>query len=306
MSNIKIIVIFSIILTFGFGQTSIAQERHPAITDPSGYDPKFPPAMEELSFTSGGHKINGHIYMAAGIGPHPTIIMLHGFAGNEKNLDIAQALRRAGYNSVFFHYRGAWGSGGEFMIPNSVDDVGNIISYLKDPEWASKRRVNTFKIGLFGHSFGGLIGILATAKNEEVACYIHKAGWNAGLRAESNKNPEYRDGVIKGVSKDIRQVGGPLFGDPEAYVDDLIANSYNYNILNQVEAIKTRRLLVIGGLKDMVLPIDNHHRPFIKALKDAGATNLTELIFDDDHAFSRNRVRLAIEVIDWLDTSCWQ
>ncbi|MDO8912512.1 MAG: hypothetical protein Q8N10_08825 [Phenylobacterium sp.] len=32
--------------------------------------------------------------------------------GNEKNLDLAQAVRRAGWNAVTFNYRGSWGSPG--------------------------------------------------------------------------------------------------------------------------------------------------------------------------------------------------
>ena len=49
----------------------------------------------------------GMMLGANGQGPHPTIVLLHGFPGNEKNLDLAQSLRRAGYNVLFFHYRGA-------------------------------------------------------------------------------------------------------------------------------------------------------------------------------------------------------
>ena len=48
-----------------------------------------------------------------------TVILLHGFPGNERNLDLAQAIRRSGWNAVFFHYRGAWGSGGVFSFEQS-------------------------------------------------------------------------------------------------------------------------------------------------------------------------------------------
>ncbi len=34
-------------------------------------------------------------YIPAGAGPHPTVVLLHGLPGNEKNLDLAQAMRRA-------------------------------------------------------------------------------------------------------------------------------------------------------------------------------------------------------------------
>jgi len=38
------------------------------------------------------------------------VVLLHGYPGNERNLDLAQARRRDGWDIVFFHYRGAWGS----------------------------------------------------------------------------------------------------------------------------------------------------------------------------------------------------
>jgi len=52
------------------------------------------PTVRELTFPSFGHRMTGFSYLAAGAGPHPTILLLHGFPGNEKNLDVAQAKRQ--------------------------------------------------------------------------------------------------------------------------------------------------------------------------------------------------------------------
>ena len=90
----------------------------PALANPLFTDPPAtatPRArMEVLHIPSGGVEINGVAYLAAGPGPHPTIVICHGWPGNEKNLDLAQALRRAGWNAITFNYRGAWGSPGAF------------------------------------------------------------------------------------------------------------------------------------------------------------------------------------------------
>lgn len=78
----------------------------PAIyTDPVP-DSAHPATMEVLHIPSGGVEINGVAYLAAGPGPHSTIIIMHGLPENEKNLDLAQAVRRAGWNAVTFNYRG--------------------------------------------------------------------------------------------------------------------------------------------------------------------------------------------------------
>ena len=63
--------------------------------------------MVVLHIPSHGVLINGVVYTPAGAGPHPTIVICHGLPGNEKNLDLAQAVRRAGWNAVTFNYRGS-------------------------------------------------------------------------------------------------------------------------------------------------------------------------------------------------------
>ena len=64
--------------------------------DAASIDPVHPPALVELNFESHGERLNGILYQANGAGPHPTVVLLHGYPGNEKNLDLAQSLRRVG------------------------------------------------------------------------------------------------------------------------------------------------------------------------------------------------------------------
>ena len=56
-------------------------------------DPAYPPALKEVHFESHGDRLNGIVYVANGPGPHPTVILLHGFPGNEKNLMPACCVR---------------------------------------------------------------------------------------------------------------------------------------------------------------------------------------------------------------------
>jgi pimeloyl-ACP methyl ester carboxylesterase len=78
--------------------------------DPSVVDSAYPPLMRAVQIPSAGVRLNGVLYLAQGRGPHATAVFLHGFPGDEKNLDLAQAVRRAGLNALVFYYRGAWGS----------------------------------------------------------------------------------------------------------------------------------------------------------------------------------------------------
>ena len=68
-------------------------------TDPP-HDAKYPARMEVLHIPSGDVRINAVALVAAGAGAHPTFVFLHGLPGNEKGHDIAQAVRRAGWNAI--------------------------------------------------------------------------------------------------------------------------------------------------------------------------------------------------------------
>jgi len=48
------------------------------------------------------------------------------------------------------------------------------------------------------------------------------------------------------------------------------------------------------------------HDQVYAALRAAGAEQLTELVFDDDHSFSANRIELAGRLVDWQQTECWR
>lgn len=123
-------------------------------TDPPA-DAAHPARSEVLHIPSGGVAINGLIYVAAGPGSHPTLVLLHGYPGNEKNLDLAQAVRRAGWNVVTFNYRGSWGSPGSFRFASVAQDPAAVLTYLRTPEVAQKLQIDTARLVMAGHSMGG-------------------------------------------------------------------------------------------------------------------------------------------------------
>jgi hypothetical protein len=99
-------------------------------SDPIVSSRKENPKSEPLVFKSGSDKIAGRILMASGTNPKITVIFLHGNPGFEKNQDIGQRLRRAGYNTVFFSYSGTWGNEGLFSYKKSIKDVEELNKFL--------------------------------------------------------------------------------------------------------------------------------------------------------------------------------
>jgi len=114
----------------------------PALTTDPPPDKEFPAAAEAPDVMSHGARLNAVFYIASGRGPHPAVLLMHGFPGNDKNLDLAYAIRRAGWNVLIPHYRGSWGSTGTFSFTNAIEDTQAAIQFLRDAENVKKYRMD--------------------------------------------------------------------------------------------------------------------------------------------------------------------
>ena len=157
------------ILAISFFCRSLSAQQPPAaITADPPADKQHPATIETFQLPSHGAALNALMYIAAGAGPHPVVILLHGFPGNEKNLDLAQSIRRAGWNVLFFNYRGSWGSPGDFSFTHSTEDVDAALAYLREPANAAKLEANPKRIVLIGHSMGGFMAAYSGSRDPEV------------------------------------------------------------------------------------------------------------------------------------------
>src|SRR5262245_21673422 len=100
------------------------------ISDPAP-DAEHPPRSAQVLVPSHGSGMNALFYLAGGAGPHPTMVLLHGLPGNEQDLDLAQAIRRSGWNVLTLHYRGAWGSPGVFSIAHVLEDADAAMDFVR-------------------------------------------------------------------------------------------------------------------------------------------------------------------------------
>ena len=120
------------LLGIAFADERAGQIPSVVISDPAP-DPANPPHSAQVLIPSHGMGMNGLFYLAGGPGPHPTMLLLHGFPGNEQNLDLAQAIRRAGWNVLTMHYRGSWGSPGSYRFAQNLEDGEAVLAFLRDP-----------------------------------------------------------------------------------------------------------------------------------------------------------------------------
>ena len=275
-------------------------QTDPVIADPPARAAEFPAAMMGTPVEGrDGSVMNGISYLAAGAGPHPTAILLHGYPGEERNLDLAQAVRRSGWNVLFFHYRGAWGSQGSFSFANALEDVGSAVGLAGSTDFVRTRRADAGRIALIGHSMGGFLALTAGATDERVACIASIAGANLGaMRAPDAAAAEAAARRLDGMS-------GPIAGTSGAeLVAEIAAAGDRYDTRRLAPELASKPVLLVAGKRDRVTPPERHHAPLAEALRAAGAAQLRTSILDADHAFSPARIALARTVVNWLAESC--
>ena len=287
----------------GASDVSDADRYSPATEDPPVFDLDAPPSMIETAFEVEGASLNAIVYEPQGAGPHPALVLLHGFPGFERNLDLAQAARRAGWTVVFFHYRGSWGSGGQFSFVHVVEDVHAVVEAISDPTFAAQHRLDPARIALVGHSMGGFAALVAGAENERVDCVASLAGANlGGLVQVAAEMP----GGSEGMAASLDGWSGPIVGPSgAALVGEVVENAKRFDTTGHAPRLADKSLLLVAGARDQVTTVTLHHAPLVEALEAAGAGDLTQHVMPlGDHAFSGLRIALATRLVDWLEGRC--
>jgi hypothetical protein len=263
-------------------------------SDPATIDTDFPPGIAEVSFHSHGDRLNGHIYLANGAGPHPTVILLHGFPGNEKNLDLAQALRRDGFNVLFFHYRGAWGSEGVYSFTHVIEDVGAAAEFLRAK--AADYRVDPAKLITIGHSMGGFAALQGAARDPAIACTAGIAPANLGGRVFAfDASPDFETG-FRAYSDSLQMLAGY---DGETGVAEIRTHAEAFELQNLTPGLAGKKVLIVGGDKDASVSLEDVVQPLIAAYKAAPEIETTGVVLSGDHSFSWSREALIDTVADW-------
>lgn len=266
----------------------------PAIADPA-IDSAHPAGMTAFVMPAQEGAMNALLYTAAGPGPHPTLLLLHGFPGNEQNLDLAQAARRAGWNVLTLHYRGSWGSPGAFSFGNAAGDARTALAWLRDPANVAKFAIDPARIAVAGHSMGGFMAADAAADDPSVAGLFLLDPWDIGSLAAGLGTPEGRAAWRAEAAADLP----PLSGTSEqALADEIVAGAERFDLASRVASFGNRPLAIYGAERG----IADHGRASVEAAREAGNRHVSGGVWDTDHSFSDRRIALSMALVDWLRT----
>jgi uncharacterized protein len=265
-----------------------------SFADPIGEDPAAAvaarAAMEELSIDSHGAALYGVFYRAAGAGAHGTVVLLHGFPGFEQNEDLAQVLRRAGWNALIFHYRGAWGSEGAFSFSHCVEDVQEVLKYLRTPVVAARLNADPQRLVLIGHSVGGVLAGVVAAGDQQV---IAVAMISAANRHLAMLQPGWAQQTIERYRPEM----GPLQGTTApALVAELKAHAEQWDLVKLAPLWKPRPVLIVHS-DDMFAA---ESLAFAAVARASDPEHLTDVHLASDHVYSDARIALARAVLGWI------
>ncbi len=274
-----------------------AQQRDPAPNK------AFPASLETFQLPSHGALLNALVYVAAGAGPHPTIVLLHGFPGNEKNLDLAQTLRRNGYDVLFFNYRGSWGSPGAFSFTHAFEDAQAAVDYMRDAGNAKLLRADPKEIFLVGHSMGGMIAASIAARDHDLAgAVLISAAGMADFALHRHDAPaevqrELDQRVLAGLSTALGAEGmAPLAGcTPDALAAELVAHP-EWSLPAQAPGLVHTPVLIVTS-DDGNGPTDD---ALAAAIQKLHGEQVRTVHIATDHSYSGARLQLAQTVLDFV------
>ena len=254
--------------------------------------------MQTMQIASHGALMNALVYVAAGAGPHPAVILLHGFPGNERNLDLAQDMRRAGWDVLYFNYRGSWGTPGDFSFTHGIEDTAAALAYLRRPDVAKSLRLDPTRIVLIGHSMGGFMSVEGAAADPAVKAFATISAADLGGRMKQMQATQATPDAIAKMAAGLAAEGmAPLAGcTPQGLANDLVQHVATWPFADEVDALKNRTALIVTSDDGLA---DENNR-FAAALRKAGDSHVTTVHLPTDHSYSDQRIELSRAVLKWL------
>ncbi len=185
----RIVAADSVAGTFHQGglQLPLALQRNkeaaatPAVRRPQEPQPPFPYQTEEVTFAGGhdGVRLAGTLTLPDGEGPWPAAVVLAGSGPNDRDqhlfghktlLVIADHLARHGVATLRYDKRGVAASEGDYATATSrdfADDARAAWDYLRQ-----RAEINPARVGLIGHSEGGMLAPMVSAEQPDVAFLV--------------------------------------------------------------------------------------------------------------------------------------
>jgi pimeloyl-ACP methyl ester carboxylesterase len=142
-------------------------------------EPPVPYRREDVKVSSGEVTLAGTLTVPEGAGPFPAVALLSGSGAQDRDetvagfrpfRDLADHLTRRGIAVLRLDDRGVGGSSGSFAAATMNDfaaDAGAAVAFLR-----ARPEIDRVRVGLLGHSEGGIVAPLAASMSRDVAFVV--------------------------------------------------------------------------------------------------------------------------------------
>jgi len=268
------------------------------------YLPSFSQEPEEITIERDSVILKGKFYKAAGDDNKPVVILLQGSPGNTYDvLGLGRALSISGINAMTFNYSGSHQSTGTFSFLNCQADIGATLRFLHRPDVIGKFRIDTTAIILAGYSFGGGMATAYAIRHKEINELISIAGVDWGIFFDLYRSdPEMKRMLDSSIDNAI---AAGIFRFETGYLPKDIGSGQrvldpSFYTVKNAASLADKYLLIIYGLNDTNITMEEYILPLYNALQDAKARNVQLSPFEDDHTFSLSREKISQTICDWV------
>lgn len=278
-----------------------------------------------------GHTLAGTLTLPVGASranPVAAIVTITGSGAQERDESLemlpgyrpfrqfADTLGRRGIAVLRMDDRGTGGSKGDHRTATSADfaeDIRAGLAYLR-----TRPEIDASRLGVLGHSEGGLIGPIVAVAEPELAAVVIMAGpsWNGRKILEFQlANLTTKDTSLSKAARDSALAGIPSRIDSLGASNKWMAYFLDHDVLAVARRIEAPVLIVNGGTDQQVTP--EQAEELAATIRAGGNEDVTVRVFPDvNHLFIYDQVgfprgyarltRSALEpvvvgtVVDWL------
>lgn len=196
--------------------------------------------QEEVSFLNAESRIKlaGTLTKPKGKGPFPAVILVSGSGPQDRNeellghkpfLIIADYLTKNGIAVLRFDDRGVGKSEGDFQKATSADfatDVEAGLAFLK-----KQKGIDVKKVGIIGHSEGGMIAPMVAAKDSSLNFIVLLAGPGIFIR---DLMLQQQEDILRAQKTDEAKINTEIVNNRKAF-DILLNTPDNFDAKNKLE-----------------------------------------------------------------------
>ena len=238
----------------------------------------------------------GDLLIPDGEGPHPAVLVIHGFRGNrnERHIEaVGDALAWSGFVSLRVDLTNNLGaSEGDFAdltVSQELCDADDALNYLM-----ARPDVDTTRTGITGHSLGGLVAAITAARRTEVAALVTlSAVFDMAPKLARLLGPEQMLGWRERGTAEMDPPGSGLLLK-SAFYDDLIG----LDVAAEVASLRAPFRIVQGGADTGVTQDD------ARGYQQCAGSSVKEIavVGGADHTYSDDNhlMQVCLLTADWF------